>query len=1292
MILERGSLFGTRQYGRDLVFVFLCAFSLLSGASPKPSDIPTLKGAFARFSSDTRSYRAATTAREFSDALMATVMDFPQIQWLERSDEGLLKEELELNQAGFVDLKKSARAGHWATCDILVHGRFVTSPTSETSLILELIQPLRCELLASTNIDLGAISMVKGKSAFDELQRVSSITRVLLSAAVEGIIRHQNEIAVGLIAVFNDVQELREIRPPNVAERFADALTRTLKATEGVRPWEPTQLHQGRQEALYSQYGLFAEKGQRFGSFNSSFVVASVTNYAVLVVDGERSGWRDRYNIHVAVLNAAGDLQVLSQTNLQSLNLQNSLLEMAHQVVTVATNRSSSGTKTDPSHELANLTCEWAKSARRLQRFNLENFESRRSWLDQVGALQIAANLAWNDPNIRIEYLNTRYNPVIGFVKQGSLADAMEGDDQWQLLFDDLASPGNQRREATIKILGAALIHELANGSLKILEKLRLMTDGLGDYPPSVIKTLGDRWEKRFLQRARLTFEAPDYSPANNWQADPSVFLSKEGQSFGREIEAANIVYAKLHPVARASQSSGSSADPFSLASPPLFPRTNPPLWQVFTDFRMAHALPPHLQMEPKTFTLKQIRPDAALLDMVCGGEDVFLLVKQIEDQQENERERKLGVNLGLAQREVTRVWDFNPRLGNLKMSASISVTNRLTKLAWINGRLWAAGNVLISIDPVSLIPSNVYGIPENVEEVTINLVGDGTRLYFSTATHLAEFLPASGEWSFPRLHRLLGGGQVVAGIQGTFLATGRLFAMRDTNGFNPVVPKISGVSLPEENFAGSIASSSLGGVWIGGNFGLMHYSPTNGFSNYQYPSRAMRYIRNFSALMQGCEQARKAYPGYPNLHPFRPLSRFEGGLLDLHSEGDFLWVKTMDGGEESRLHPYLRCLMLMHQPTRQWVGAFSIASGSNPIAFTKDALWVLSSDASAFRLSSFDCRSLYSSPRSSWVSTQPDRAELDRQVASWTLKEQALDAFTGGNYTNVVRLLNELSPLDEDPQAQFMLALAYLSKEVRQPELGLKALETLLLWEPETSQWYPLAQARVDVAKLMILEKARGGDGFLKSKEQDIVARADAVLISPEYVRTLYKDFDLDGNGRLDDEELLAMDIDPETSEPHICASLFLFDLDKSFALEQNEQFLLYGVFRSQAKAIFALYDSNHDGLLSLEEAKNLEQHRPSWVYGFKLVKTFDTVDLNHDGALSIGELAWGLVSKTVEVVTDFVAYVPKIWHKEFLPYDKNRNGNWDAEEIHARMMDLMKENLKRGSVTPTTQANSGR
>jgi hypothetical protein len=192
-----------------------------------------LKAAFAAFSADGTSYRAENTARQFTDALSAAVMNskFSQVEWIERADANLLKEELELSKSGFVTVEDRARVGRWAECDLLLAGRFVTLPGKGLTLALEIVQPRRGELLISTNLHLGKTLASGSKAVFEELDRVAEVTRQLLTVACEVANQQRDQVSIALVAICNDVQNQKGRHTPDVASMVSEAFVRGLSTT-----------------------------------------------------------------------------------------------------------------------------------------------------------------------------------------------------------------------------------------------------------------------------------------------------------------------------------------------------------------------------------------------------------------------------------------------------------------------------------------------------------------------------------------------------------------------------------------------------------------------------------------------------------------------------------------------------------------------------------------------------------------------------------------------------------------------------------------------------------------------------------------------------------------------------------------------------------------------------------------------------------------------------------------------------------------------------------------------------
>jgi hypothetical protein len=1254
-----------------------------------------LKAAFAAFSADGTSYRAENTARQFTDALSAAVMNskFSQVEWIERADANLLKEELELSKSGFVTVEDRARVGRWAECDLLLAGRFVTLPGKGLTLALEIVQPRRGELLISTNLHLGKTLASGSKAVFEELDRVAEVTRQLLTVACEVANQQRDQVSIALVAICNDVQNQKGRHTPDVASMVSEAFVRGLSTTRGVRQWNYSRHQQGREETRLIRSDFARPEANDWARVNSSYVVVSITNVAVFAQSGPDMGLTDRYHLRYAILDVSGEVQLLSRTNLRTSELASAVDQLSRRAVSLATNRTSGSSPGNSTASMASIISEWSGQ----RSYNVADYNSRLGWLDHVSGLEIAGQLGWQVPAIRAQLLRATYDAVTGLPRELGFRERLEIHDRWQLLLDDFTSPGNAKRSETLRLLGAQKLQELARSSLKLLENVLLGSQSLGDFPPSVFKALGVRLERQFLQRARLTLQAPDYTPAfGKWSIPERLLTAPEAASLDKEISQANSASTPRLLAQAATQETtvrnpsvpSAAADPFSQTNLPRFPRDTGIAKTIVTDFRMVSSLPPRLDVPIESFVPEGLPAVQGLIDMVCGGDEVFLLVSHEREAQDLERERNLGVTLGQGKIQVTRIWAFNPALGRIKEVSSLPLTNRLQRLAWHGDRLWAAGDYVVSIDPRSLEPGPRHALPNVFRGPLLGFSLHEGGLTVATEREMAQLDLKLGKWSMIAVPPVMEGGRLMSSARGTYLASNRHFGFIDGGRLQPIAHQLIQEGVPPEGFASLIETSCFGGVWVGGQHGLMHYDSTNQFTAFQRAAPQHPTFDNFSAFASYCKRQRESHAGDTNYHPFRPLSRLNGPIQEMRGDGEFLWVVTA-GGEP---RGYGRRFMLMHQPTRQWIGYIPIPTSGSPIALGNGYLWVLNS-GEGFRLGRVDCRRVYATPPASWVDSKPARTELEVQVSGWTLKERILDTFMGGSYSNCVRLIESVSPLDEDPQLEFILALAAQSPEVRRPELSLRALQSLVVREPETDPWHQLAKASLGAAQLMLSKSSSTASaGTPPSGASLPFELAEATLRDATVVKTLFSQFDLDANGRLDLDELRAMDIEREAYAPHIAVRLFLVDLNRNQELDLAEQHLLYAALRAQAEPLLLPYDLDRDGGVSRVEAKAMHEKFPNTVGGLWPLHRFDSIDLDQDGKLSIREISWALTTLFVQRATPSDGFGTRIYPElpQLLSYDSNSNQLWDPPEVAARLKQIYQLNRTTTNTPSPLQAKT--
>jgi hypothetical protein len=170
-------------------------------------------------------------------------------------------------------------------------------------------------------------------------------------------------------------------------------------------------------------------------------------------------------------------------------------------------------------------------------------------------------------------------------------------------------------------------------------------------------------------------------------------------------------------------------------------------------------------------------------------------------------------------------------------------------------------------------------------------------------------------------------------------------------------------------------------------------------------------------------------------INPLWPTSRMPGGVSALCHDGPLLWIATTDGLNTNRSR-----LLLMHQPSRRWIGWMPVGARVNTIAVDPRRVWIgldVSRSPGMSPLLVVDRPPLVTVPQSKWIKDAISTEELAQKLAALPVKERAVLAFFGGDAQKVVELLAPTGPdaPDADAESLFLLAFAHDLIGLDQPD-----------------------------------------------------------------------------------------------------------------------------------------------------------------------------------------------------------------------------------------------------------------
>lgn len=259
-----------------------------------------------------------------------------------------------------------------------------------------------------------------------------------------------------------------------------------------------------------------------------------------------------------------------------------------------------------------------------------------------------------------------------------------------------------------------------------------------------------------------------------------------------------------------------------------------------------------------------------------------------------------------------------------------------------------------------------------------------------------------------------------------------------------------------------SLEGDGLGGFWIGSSAGLHWVNPeSNVIENRFAPTtvtvpgglgmsvaagfqpsvaaydlarnRVMEQIRE--RMRDRARYARASAGLKEPINPLWPTSRMPGGVSALCHDGPLLWIATTDGLNTNRSR-----VLLLHQPSRRWIGWMPVGARVNAMAVDPNRVWIgldVSRSPGMSPLLVVNRPPLVTVPQSKWTKDAISTEELAQKLAALPVKERAVLAFFGGDAPKVIELLAPTGPdaPDADAESLFLLAFAHDLIGLNQPD-----------------------------------------------------------------------------------------------------------------------------------------------------------------------------------------------------------------------------------------------------------------
>lgn len=255
--------------------------------------------------------------------------------------------------------------------------------------------------------------------------------------------------------------------------------------------------------------------------------------------------------------------------------------------------------------------------------------------------------------------------------------------------------------------------------------------------------------------------------------------------------------------------------------------------------------------------------------------------------------------------------------------------------------------------------------------------------------------------------------------------------------------------------------------------------------------------------------------------------TRLPGGVCALAHDGEFLWVAANKGD----------VILLLHKPSRRWVGYFKLAAELSSLAVSERYLWAGFGRGDR-KLLRVDKAALLKIPPSRWVADSVTEGELLPLIRQLSPLDQALHFFFAGDYATAANLLEQQPETKRTLETLFLLGFSYDALGLDKPEVSRRYFEEILKDYPE-SPWATVARGNISENESRHAEKKlkematkldRNRDGILDEAEKRAAANNPAYAAAQtslaekqvqHELETIVQRYDTDGNGKLDLSEL---------------------------------------------------------------------------------------------------------------------------------------------------------------------------
>lgn len=236
------------------------ALTALTAAASSTSNV--VRVALMNFTTDDNSYRSAQVATDFTSLLQVNMGNVAGLDWVERAQLDRIRQEMRLSGMELIAGDSALRWGRMAKADWLITGWFTSDDSSRRTLLLEIVDLNRADVLASDTIKFAESRTAPLVAGNEQLQQTADVLRRLLTEARKASARVDSQVLVAPL-FFADLSRMRRYSENQALPKgFFECLERAAAARGNVRLVRFPRAHQALDESGMNADGLFGTDHQ----------------------------------------------------------------------------------------------------------------------------------------------------------------------------------------------------------------------------------------------------------------------------------------------------------------------------------------------------------------------------------------------------------------------------------------------------------------------------------------------------------------------------------------------------------------------------------------------------------------------------------------------------------------------------------------------------------------------------------------------------------------------------------------------------------------------------------------------------------------------------------------------------------------------------------------------------------------------------------------------------------------------------------------------------------------------